>query len=324
MSYTWDGFSGYFAESSQPVGHFCNVFVPSLWPTFQLHCLAPSRSNEAKKWQSGIGRERAQSRSDFRPHQPRFDQMPDEPFEAYRTGQWQLMEMVLSPAQAMRSFSAYTLLTMLPWPNDVAPTGKECHFPVNGASYRDSLMLLINLIWMLGMTVIWPALDEQEQDFRKDRTLILVALNRLHLALCEVGSQGQSLETLWDSSVDTRHRLLHRMITDIDNIFGCFIRVILPFERPQIFHAVHGQRNASVTDAPHTIVWPNYSRGHEPRMLSPSNEPPNLVVALNTYSMAFRSDWQSYFNLQASQLLLPPTAFLHTSMAPPQPPPRGG
>jgi hypothetical protein len=87
MSYTWDGFSGYYAGSTQPVGHLCNVFVPSLWPTFQLHCLAPSRPNEGKKWQSGIGRERAQSRSDFRPHLPHIDQMPDEPFEAYCTGQ---------------------------------------------------------------------------------------------------------------------------------------------------------------------------------------------------------------------------------------------
>jgi hypothetical protein len=83
---------------------------------------------------------------------------------------------------------------MLPWHTNIAPTAKESYFPVNGVSYRDSLLLLINLIWMLGMTAIWPAQDEQEQDFRKDKILILVALNPLHSVLCKVGSQGQSHE----------------------------------------------------------------------------------------------------------------------------------
>jgi hypothetical protein len=210
---------------------------------------------------------------------------------------------------------------MVPWLNNVAPTGRECLFPATGVAFCDALLLLINLIWMLGMTVIWPAQDEREQEFLKDRTLILVALNRLHSALCDVGSQGQSLETLWNSSVDTKHRLFYRMLMDIDNIFGCFIRVILPFERPQIFYAVHNQRNFPAATTKHKILWPHY---HEPRMLSLSSDPPNLVQALNTYSMAFRLDWQSYFNLQANQLVLPPSAFVATTPAALPPQPRAG
>jgi hypothetical protein len=324
MAYTWDGFRGYYATSIIPVGPICTAFVPSLWPTFQQHCLVPSRAADGRKWQAGISRERAQSHSEFRPHQPLIEQIPDEQFDAYRTGQWQLMETILSPTQALQSFSAYSLLTMLPRPTHAAAVSKECRFPLEGVSYRDALLLLINLIWMLGMTVIWPSQEVGEQDYRQGNTIILVALNRLHSALCEVGSQGQSLETLWNSSVDIRHRLSFRMLADIDNIFGCFIRVILPFERPQIFFQVDPHPNAPAALAQHTILWPMYSGGHEPRMLSPSNEPPNLLQAIHTYSMAFRSDWQSYFTMQATQLHLPPLEFLHQAPARLQPAPHPG
>jgi hypothetical protein len=213
---------------------------------------------------------------------------------------------------------------MLPRSLDASTANKDCRFPVEGVSYRDALLLLINLTWMLGMTVIWPSQDAGEQHYRQEHTIILVALNRLHNALCDVGSQGQSLQTLWNSSVDIRHRLLYRMLSDIDNIFGCFIRVILPFERPQIFFKVHMHPHAPAASAQHTILWPIYSDGHAPRMLSPSNEAPNLLQAINTYSQSFRSDWQSYFNMQANQLHLPPIEFVHIMPARPQPGPRVG
>jgi hypothetical protein len=315
MAYKWEGFSGYYALSDRRVGPLCTAFVPNLWPTFQQHCLSPSRAVDSRKWQAGISRERAQSHSDFRPHHPLIEQITDDQFDAYRTGQWQLIEAILSPSQAAQSFSAYTLLSMLPRSSDISASGKDSLFPVDGVSYRDARLLLINLSWMLGMTVIWPSQEQGEQEYRKEHTIILVALNRLHAAICEVGSQGHSLEALWDSSVEIRHRLFFRMLSDIDNIFGCFIRVILPFERPQIFFRVHDRPYATASAAQHTILWPVYSSGHEPRMLSPSNEAPNLLQAINTYSMAFRSDWQAYFNMQANQLTLPPSAFIHAAAA---------
>jgi hypothetical protein len=295
-----------------------------LWPTFQQHCLAPPRAGDGRKWQAGISRERAQSHADFCPHQPLIEQIPDEQFDAYRTGQWQLMQTIITPAQAAHSFSAYSLLTMLPRSLDASAANKECRFPLEGASYRDARLLLINLIWMLGMTVIWPSQDSGEQHYWQEHTIILVVLNRLHTALCKVGSQGQSLETLWNSSVEIHHRLLYCMLSDIDNVFGCFIWVILPFKRPQILFQVHMQPHDPVSLAQHTILWPVYLDGHAPRMLSPSNKAPNLLQAINTYSLAFRSDWQSYFNMQANQLHLPPNEFVHIIPPGPQQVPRAG
>jgi hypothetical protein len=42
----------------------------------------------------------------------------------------------------------------------------------------------------------------------------------------------------WNRSVEICHRLPFRMLADIENISGCFIRVIIPFECLQIFFQV--------------------------------------------------------------------------------------
>jgi hypothetical protein len=42
---------------TRPVPSACTAFVPNLWPSFQQHCLSPSRVADSCKWQAGISRE---------------------------------------------------------------------------------------------------------------------------------------------------------------------------------------------------------------------------------------------------------------------------
>jgi hypothetical protein len=45
------------------------------------------------------------------------------------------------------------------------------------------------LIWMLGMAIIRSSQDKGEQEFPTEHTIIKVALNCLHTAICKVGTK---------------------------------------------------------------------------------------------------------------------------------------